>query len=164
MLPRSRDRRRALRRYKFLIKTARRSSSSFIASLISSRVWLGSLCDLTLLRLRHRGSSVGGTQRREAGSFGAMEHALVKLSVQPTEQPNQKNNRQWNADKPKQYSASHDVYSYLALHKLNATTTLKLNRSGSDHRDGMRIALLVPAPSSLSWSSSRAISRQNHRN
>jgi len=49
--------------------------------------------------------------------------------VQPTEQPNQKNNRQWNAEKPKQQSASHDVYSYLALNKLNATTTSKLNRS-----------------------------------
>jgi len=94
-----------------------------------------------------------------------MEHALVKSSVQPTEQPNQKNNRQWNADKPKQYSASHDVYSYLALHKLNATTNLKLNRSGSDHRAAMRIALLVLLLQGCHGVHlARAISRQNHGN
>ena len=49
--------------------------------------------------------------------------------MQPTEQPNQKNNWQRNPEKPKQQSASHDVYSYFQLHKLNATTTLQLNRS-----------------------------------
>jgi hypothetical protein len=53
----------------------------------------------------------------------------MALTVQATEQPNQKNNRQRNADKPKQQSASHNVYSYFALDKLNPTTTLALNRS-----------------------------------
>jgi hypothetical protein len=34
--------------------------------------------------------------------FSDRERARIKLSVQAAEQPNQKNNRQWNADKPKQ--------------------------------------------------------------
>jgi hypothetical protein len=48
----------------------------------------------------------------------------MALTVQATEQPNQKNNRQRNADKPKQQSASHNVYSYFELHKLNPTNDL----------------------------------------
>jgi hypothetical protein len=61
----------------------------------------------------------------------------MALTVQAAQQPNQKNNRQRNPDKPKQQSASHNWYSYFVLHKLNATTISQLNRS-----DGI-IALLV---------------------
>jgi hypothetical protein len=52
--------------------------------------------------------------------------------VQPAEQPDQQNDRQRNADQPKQQSASHDVYSCFPLHKLKATTILELNRSACD--------------------------------
>jgi hypothetical protein len=92
-----------------LTRAARLSSSSFIASLISSRV---------------RSNSVSANSRCSASGMA--------LTVQATEQPNQKNNRQRNADKPKQQSASHNVYSYFALHKLNPTTTLALNRSNQN--------------------------------
>ena len=53
----------------------------------------------------------------------------MALTVQAAKKANQKNNRQRNADKPKQQSASHNWYSYVALHKLNATTISQLHRS-----------------------------------
>ena len=54
------DRRRLLKRYRFLTIAARLASSSLIASLISSRLCFGAqgFCDVTLFCIRHKGPFV----------------------------------------------------------------------------------------------------------
>jgi hypothetical protein len=68
--------------------------------------WLNEgFCDFTLLRIRHDDpfGNPRWLQSRHEPAFFQLNRARTRLksAVQPAEQPNQKNNRQWNAEKPK---------------------------------------------------------------